>query len=97
VDYVEAGATFLDYHKPLGLIRGIEPLVDSCINLSVDDLTHLVVDFWRNRHIVKDPWFVFDYWHDNWWKEVFIEAASLCIVPIKSHILNAHEFSFTRL
>ena len=91
MDNVKTGATFLDYHELLGVVRGVGMLVDPCINFSADDFTHLIIDPWWDRHVVEYPGFMFDYWHDDWQKEVFPEAATLCVIPGETPVLNTHK------
>jgi hypothetical protein len=56
-----------------------------------DNVANLVVESGRYRHIAKYPWFVFDYWHKDWWKEVLAKAATFGIIPGEALVLKAHE------
>src|ERR1700676_1075911 len=98
VDDSKADASFLDDGEPSRLVRGIRWFIDTCVDFSLNDSTHLVVYSRWDRHIAEHPWLVFDNGHDYWWKELFAKSSSLGIVRSDAFVLDTHEmvhkFSF---
>src|SRR6267154_2910633 len=85
------GSSLLEDCKPSRAIRQVRTFVDTGVDLRLNDFAYLVIYAWRNRHVVKDPRFVFDNRHYNGREEVFAEAPSFGVVPCKAHILYTHE------
>src|SRR6267154_1178360 len=54
------GSSLLEDCKPSRAIRRVRTLVDTGVDLRLNDFAHLVVYAWRNRHVAKDPRLVFD-------------------------------------
>ena len=77
VYYVQCDAALLEDHKPSRPIGRVGSLIDTCVDFSLNNLTHLVVNARRNGHIAKYPRLVFDDRHDDWRKEVFSKSTAL--------------------
>jgi len=60
VYYAQFDATFLEDGKPSRSIGGVGLLVYTCVDFSLDNLTHLFINARRYGHIAKYPRFVFD-------------------------------------
>ena len=84
-------ARFLSYWEPAASIRSIGGLINPRRNLLLDDLTALVVDSWRDRHVPLDPRSVRYDWELDRREEVLAEASSLAVSPCEGLVVKAHE------
>src|SRR6267154_3035931 len=91
MNYAKRGSSLLEDCKPSRAIRRVRTFVDTGVDLRLYDFAHFFVYAWRNRHVAKDPRFVFDDGHYNGQEEVFAESPSFGVIPCETHILYTHE------
>jgi hypothetical protein len=65
--------------------------VDTGSDLFADNVENGVVESWWDQHVLENTEDVFGDWHANWWEEVLLEQAFLCLVPSESILVNHHE------
>jgi len=63
----------------------------SCVYFCLNHFADFVIDTGWDGYITKDPQLVFDDWHDDWWKYVFMKVTACRIIPGEAHIFDAHK------
>src|SRR5882724_2995358 len=91
VDDVKVRSSFLQDGKPSRSIRRVRSLVDTGVNLGLNDFANFLVNARRYWHISKYPGLVLDDGHAYWREEVLAESTSLRIVPSKSLVFQTHK------
>jgi hypothetical protein len=91
VNELKCFTVFLDNCKPARSVGQVRSLINAGVDFSSDNVADLVIESRQNGHIAKYPWFVFNYWHKDWWKEVLTKATTFGIIPGKALVLEAHE------
>src|SRR5258705_5330311 len=91
VDDSKVRSSFLQDGKPSRSIRQVRSLVDTGVDLGLNDFANFLVNARRYWHISKHPGLVLDNGHVYWREEVLAASTSLRIFPIKSLVLHTHK------
>jgi len=91
VDDSKVRSAFLQDGKPSRSIGRVRSLVDTGVDLGLNDFANFLVNARRYWHISKYPGLVLDDGHAYWREEVLAESTSLRIVPSKSLVLHTHK------
>lgn len=91
MDEAKGFSVFLENAKPSRAIRRVGGLVDSGVDLLLDDLTDLLVETWGNRDVTLDPRLVVDDCEFDGGEEVWSESSLLLVIPSESSVVLAHQ------